>query len=61
MLWNLKQRSFETDSVIISHIPLVLRHREFWSCYARTFSRRVEVPGLYRKGPIELRHKTAWA
>ena len=56
ILWNLKQRSFETDSVIISHSALVLKTESVVELLRSDLSPgRLSFPGGYRKGPIELR------
>lgn len=55
ILWNLKQRSFETDSVIISHGALVLKTERVLELLGLDLSPGgLKFSGGYGKGPIEL-------
>lgn len=56
ILWNLKQRSFETDSVIISHSALVLKTQRMLELVRLDLSPGgLSFSGGFRKGSIKLR------
>jgi hypothetical protein len=55
ILWNLKQCSFEADSVIIGHSALVLKTQRVLELLRSDFSPGgLRLAGTYREGPIKL-------
>ena len=55
-LWNLKQRSFEVDGVIIGHRALVLKTQRLFELVRVDLSPGgLSLSSGFRKGPIKLR------
>ena len=55
-LWNLKQRSFEVDGVIIGHSALVFKTQRLFELVRVDLSPGgLSLSSGFRKGPIKLR------